>query len=113
MPLGFTGSKLLKFYSLLSQTFGDARDGECGEVGRGADAPEAQCLQHLIGKFFLDVNERIVEMIERKVSQAGQLLARRDEGYSFQVSGGMDSCIRICGYGHADRSLRALHDLIG
>src|SRR6185503_4152270 len=113
MSFGFPGSELLKFYSVLSQTFGDAREGERGEISKGANAPESQCFQNLIGDFFLDVSQRVLEALDRKVSETGQLLARRDEGYSLQVSGGMHRGIRICGYGHADRSLRALNDFTG
>src|SRR5689334_1916271 len=43
MSLSFTGRELLKFYSGLAQTFGNAGNGKCGEICEGTNAPETQC----------------------------------------------------------------------
>src|SRR5262245_61999990 len=70
VPLGFAGSELLEFDSRLSQTLRHTGNGKRGEISKGANAPESQCLHHFFSNFFLDVDERVIEPIDRKLSQA-------------------------------------------
>ncbi len=62
MPFSFAGGKLLQLNSGLSQTFGNTGDRKCGKISKSANAPEPQRFQDLIRNFFLEMDERIIEV---------------------------------------------------